>query len=84
MSPGASLVAQSVKNQSAMQETRVRSRGQEDPLENGMATHSNSCLENPHGQRSLVGYSPWGRKELETTERLTLSLSSGPPSLVWC
>ena len=21
-----------------------------------------SCLENPHGQRSLVGYSPWGRK----------------------
>ena len=22
-----------------------------------------SCLENPHGQRSLVGYSPWGRKE---------------------
>ena len=24
-----------------------------------------SCLENPHGQRSLVGYSPWGRKELD-------------------
>ena len=24
-----------------------------------------SCLENPHGQRSLVGYSPWGRKESE-------------------
>ena len=29
-----------------------------------------SCLENPHGQRSLVGYSPWGRKESDTTERL--------------
>ena len=29
-----------------------------------------SCLENPHGQRSLVGYSPQGRKELDTTERL--------------
>ena len=28
-----------------------------------------------HGQRSLVGYSPWGCKELHTTERLTLSLS---------
>ena len=28
-----------------------------------------SCLENPHGQKSLVGYSPWGRKELDTTER---------------
>ena len=27
-----------------------------------------SCLENPHGQRSLVGYSPWGRKEPDTTE----------------
>ena len=26
-----------------------------------------SCLENPHGQRSLVGYSPWGRKEPDTT-----------------
>ena len=28
-----------------------------------------------HGQRSLVGSSPWGRKESDTTERLTLSLS---------
>ena len=28
----------------------------------------NSCLENPHGQRSLVGYNPWGRKELDMTE----------------
>ena len=27
-----------------------------------------SCLENPHGERSLVGYSPWGRKESDTTE----------------
>ena len=27
-----------------------------------------SCVENPQGQRSLMGYSPWGRKELETTE----------------
>ena len=27
-----------------------------------------SCLENPRGQRSLAGYSPWGRKELDTTE----------------
>ena len=30
-----------------------------------------SCLENPHGQRSLVGFSPWGRKDLDTTERLS-------------
>ena len=27
-----------------------------------------SCLENPHGQRSLAGYSPQGRKELDMTE----------------
>ena len=27
-----------------------------------------SCPENPHGQRSLAGYSPWGRKELDTIE----------------
>ena len=26
-----------------------------------------SCLEDPHGQRSLVGYSPWGHKELDKT-----------------
>ena len=36
-----SLVVQFVKNLLPMQETRVRSLGQEDPLEKGMATHSN-------------------------------------------
>ena len=30
-----------------------------------------SCLENAHGQRSLAGYSPWGHKVLDTTERLS-------------
>ena len=35
-----------------------------------------SCLENPHGQRSLqTTYSPWGRKELDTTERLSTAQS---------
>ena len=29
------------------------------------------CLENPHGQRSLVGYSPWDHKESDTTEQLS-------------
>ena len=28
-----------------------------------------SCLENPHGQRSLAGYNPWGHKESDTTEQ---------------
>ena len=37
---GASLVAQMVKNLPVMQETQVQSRGWEDPLEKGMATHS--------------------------------------------
>ena len=37
---GASLVAQTVKNLPAMQETQVQSLGQEDPLEKEMATHS--------------------------------------------
>ena len=30
-----------------------------------------SCLENPHGQRSLAGYSSWGHKDSDTTERLS-------------
>ena len=30
-----------------------------------------SCLANPHGQRSLTGYSPWGRKESDTIEQLS-------------
>ena len=30
-----------------------------------------SCLENPHGQRSLAGHSPWDCKESDTTERPT-------------
>ena len=47
----------------------VRSLGREDPLEEEMASHSSSLLPGEsHGQRSLVGYSPWDHKELETTE----------------
>ena len=35
-----------------------------------------SCLENPHEQRSLAGYSPWGHKESDMTERLSTALTS--------
>ena len=35
-----------------------------------------SCLVNPHGQRSLTGYSPWGHKELAMTERLSIAQHS--------
>ena len=46
-----------------------------------MATHSSIFfLENPHGQRSLVGYSPWGRKELAMTEGQTFAVFF-PPTL---
>ena len=62
---GASLVAQRVK---CLRETWVQFLCQEDPLEEEIATHS-STLQS-HGWRSLVGYSPWGRKESDTTERL--------------
>ena len=58
---------QLVKNPPVMWETRVQSLGWEDPLEEGMATPvllPGEC----HGQRSLVGYSLLGRRELETTE----------------
>ena len=49
--------------------------GQEDPLEKEMATTPVFLPGEFHGQRSLMGYNPWGRKELNTTKRLTLSLS---------
>ena len=55
-----SLVAQLVKSLSSMRETWVLSLGWEDPLEKGMATHSNPCPENPHGQRNLAGYKSMG------------------------
>ena len=57
-----------------MQETWIRSLGQEDPLEKEMATHSGILAGESHGQRSLVGYSPWGLKESDTTEKLRLLL----------
>ena len=61
-------MAQIVKNLPAMQETWVQSLGQEDPLEEGMATTPFSDLENPHGQKGLVGYIPLGCTESGTTE----------------
>ena len=32
-----------------------------------------SCLENPHGQRSVASYSPWGCKDLDMTEQLNIA-----------
>ena len=64
------LVAQLVKNLPAMQETWIRFLGREDPPEEAMA------IRNPYGQRSLVGYSPWGLKESNIVEQLSTSQHS--------
>ena len=48
--------------------TWVRSLGWEDPLEEGMVTHSSILAGESQGQRSLVGYSSWGCKESDMTE----------------
>ena len=41
----------------------VQSLSREDPLEAEMAAHSSILAEKFHGQRSLMGYKPWGQKE---------------------
>ena len=53
-----------------MRETWVQYLGQEDLLEKEMETHSSFLPREFHGQRSLVGYSPWGHKDLDMTEWL--------------
>ena len=62
-------MAQKLKHLPTMQGTWVQSMDWEDPLQKEMATHSSMPGES-HRQRSLVGYSPRGHKELDMTERL--------------
>ena len=57
------------------QETWVPSLDQEDPLEEEMAPTPVSLPGGSHGQRSLAGYSPWGRKESDVTERRSISVN---------
>ena len=61
-------MAQIVKNLPAIQETWVPSLDQEDPLEKEMATHSSNLVWRILWTEEVVGYSPWGRKESDTTE----------------
>ena len=68
LSIGASLVAQKVKTLPVMQETQVWSLSWEDPLKEGMITYSSILAWESHEQSNLVSYSPWGCKELDTTE----------------
>ena len=74
------LVAQRVKNMPAMQETWVWSLGLEDPLEKEMQPTPVFLLVESYRQRSLVGYSPWGRKESDTTKWLTHTHTPHPQS----
>ena len=69
-----SLVAQSVKSLPAIQETWVQSLGQEDPLGGKRQPTPVFLPREFHGQSYLVGNSPWGHKDLDTTEWLTLLL----------
>ena len=60
-----------------MWEPQVHSLDREDALEKGTVTHSSMVPGEFHGQRSLEGYSPWGPKESDVTQRL----NNGIPTL---
>ena len=68
----ASLIAQMVKNLPAMQETRVQSLGRKIPWRREWQPTPVCMPGESDGQKSLAGYSPWGRKESDTSEWLTL------------
>ena len=66
-------MVQTVKNMPAVQETEVRSLGWEDPWRREWLPTPVLLPGKFHGLRgssSLVGYSPWGSKKSDTTERL--------------
>ena len=67
-------MAQSVKSLPAMKETGVQSLGLEDSLEKKIATHFSNLAWRITW--SLVGYSPWGHKELDTNPSFVLHISS--------
>ena len=67
----ASLVTQTVKNLPVMRETWVWSLGWEIPWRREWQPTPVFLPGESHEQRSLVSYSPWGRSELDMTDRLT-------------
>ena len=71
----ASLVSQTVNNLPAMQETQVQSQVGKIPRRRGWLPTPVFLLWEFHEQRNLAGCSPWGRKESDTTDWLTLSNS---------
>ena len=77
------LVAQTVKDLSAMWEAWVQSLGQEYPLEKGIFQYSTPVFfpGEFYGQRNLAGCNPWDHKQSDVIEWLTVSLCMGevPP-----
>ena len=71
-----------VKHLPAVRETQVRSLGWEDPLEKEMATHTSTRTWKIPWTEELVGYSPWGRKELDMTEQLHFHFLKSQVALV--
>ena len=65
-------LAQMVKNLPAVQETWVKSLGQEYPLEKGMAIHSSILAWRIPWIEEPDGFNSWGHKESDRTEQLTL------------
>jgi len=65
---GTSLVAQTVKNLPTVQENWIQALGQEIPLRREWQPTLAFLPREPHGQRNLLGYSPWDQKELDITE----------------
>ena len=74
--PGGSALKNPPATQEA-KEMRVWSLGREDPLEEGMATHSSVLAGKSHGQRSLMGYDPWGHTQSDLTEAVTEQNTGG-------
>ena len=72
----ASLVAQMVKSLPAMQETQVPSWVRKIPWRREWQLTPVLLPGEFHGQRSLVGFTPWGSKELDMTGQLTRSTKS--------
>ena len=67
-----------VKNPPAMQESQVWALGREDPLEKGMATHSNILAWRMPWTEEPAGYSPWSYKESDMIEQITNRIISAP------
>ena len=68
-------MSQTVKNPLEVQESWVQSLGQEDPWRREWLPPPVFLPGEFHGQRNLAGYSPWGCKESDTTQRLSLTHS---------